>query len=84
VESLMKAGVGRPSWVTVTNEAVVGTEGNAYFPPDSVVAGTLHNSPPAIPRGRSLDLTPGLLTPGLPEIVATKSLNHSGEFPWAT
>ena len=41
----MKAVVGETVLAKAANEAVVSMEGNAYFPPDSVVAGVLRNSP---------------------------------------
>ena len=43
----MKAVVGETVVAEAANEAVVSIEGNAYFPPDSVVAGVLRNSPTA-------------------------------------
>jgi uncharacterized protein (DUF427 family) len=44
-EKLMKAFVGETVVAEAPIEAIVGMEGNAYFPPDSVVAGVLRNSP---------------------------------------
>ncbi|GAA1299241.1 hypothetical protein Psi02_62310 [Planotetraspora silvatica] len=41
----MKAVVGETVVAEAANEAVVRMEGNAYFPPDSVVAGVLLDSP---------------------------------------
>lgn len=41
----MKALVGETVVAEAPIEAIVGMEGNAYFPPDSVVAGVLRNSP---------------------------------------
>ena len=41
----MKALVGDTVVAEAPIEAIVGLEGNAYFPPDSVVAGVLRNSP---------------------------------------
>jgi uncharacterized protein (DUF427 family) len=40
----MKAVVGETVVADAASEAVVNIEGNAYFPPDSVVAGVLRNS----------------------------------------
>jgi uncharacterized protein (DUF427 family) len=41
----MKAMVGETVVAEAANEAVVRIEGNVYFPPDSVTAGALRNSP---------------------------------------
>ncbi|MGV9348105.1 DUF427 domain-containing protein [Streptomyces spiralis] len=41
----MKAVVGETVVAEAASEAVVSIEGNAYFPPDSVAAGALRNSP---------------------------------------
>lgn len=41
----MKALVGETVVAEAAIDLVVGMEGNAYFPPDSVVAGVLRNSP---------------------------------------
>jgi uncharacterized protein (DUF427 family) len=41
----MKAVVGETVVAEAASDAVVSMEGNAYFPPDSVVAGVLRNSP---------------------------------------
>ncbi|WP_306190748.1 MULTISPECIES: DUF427 domain-containing protein [unclassified Streptomyces] len=41
----MKAVVGETVVAEAAREAVVSIEGNVYFPPDSVAAGALRNSP---------------------------------------
>jgi len=41
----MRAVVGETVVAEAANDAVIRIEGNAYFPPDSVVAGVLRDSP---------------------------------------
>ncbi|WP_249416866.1 DUF427 domain-containing protein [Streptomyces sp. TS71-3] len=41
----MKAAVGETAVAEAASEAVVSIEGNVYFPPDSVAAGALRDSP---------------------------------------